>query len=571
MPFPVSRKLWKLVLLILLVVVLPLTAAAVERSPRHSAHGLVASAHPLASRTGVEILRAGGNAVDAAVAMAFLLAVVEPHSSGIGGGGFMLIRTGKSGEIVALDYREKAPLKAWRDMYLDRSGNVVPGLSTEGYRAAAVPGTVAGLIVALQTYGSKPLPQVLSPAIRYADQGFPVSESLREQIKSQKEKLAKFPDSRRIFLRNGNPPQVGEILVQKELANTLKAIAQKGVRIFYEGSIANIIDREMRKNGGPITEQDLASYRATIRKPVRGTYRGYEIVSMPPPSSGGVHLIQILNILEGYDLASLGRDSPAAIHRMVEAFRRAYADRARFLGDPAFAKIPVAGLLSKPYAVTLRNQIDPDRATPSAQVTAGNPFPHESTNTTHLSVVDGEGNAVALTQTINTTFGSGVVVPGTGILLNNEMDDFSAKPGVPNVYGLVGSEANAIAPGKIPLSSMTPTMVFRGGKLFLVLGSPGGSRIITTVAQVILNVIDYGMSIRDAVNAPRIHHQWLPDEILVEKRALSPQVIRTLEDMGYRVREGNPMGNVQAILIDPIMGLPYGASDPRGIGVALAQ
>ncbi|MBI3016174.1 MAG: gamma-glutamyltransferase [Candidatus Tectomicrobia bacterium] len=565
-----GRTVWMLVLLSLLLFT-PFAGTAAERSSAQSAHGMVASAHPLASRTGIEILKKGGNAVDAAVAMAFVLGVVEPHSSGIGGGGFMLIRSGRSGEITALDYREKAPARASRDMYLDKSGNVVPGLSTEGYRAAAVPGTVAGLTLALQKYGSKTLPQVLSPAIRYADQGFPVSAYLREQIKSQQEKLAKFPDSRRIFLHNGNPPQVGEILVQKELANTLKAVAQKGVRIFYEGSIADIIDREMRKNGGLMREDDLAAYRAVLRPPVRGTYRGYEIVSMPPPSSGGVHLIQILNILEGYDLHRMGRHSAAAVHLEVEAFRRAYADRAQFLGDPGFVKIPVAGLLSKPYATALRGKIDLDRATPSREVKPGNPAAYESPSTTHLSVVDREGNAVALTQTINTTFGSGVVIPSTGILLNNEMDDFSAKPGVSNVYGLVGSEANSIAPGKIPLSSMTPTMVFRGGKLFLVLGSPGGSRIITAAVQVILNVIDYGMNIRDAVSAPRIHHQWLPDEVQMEKGALPSRVLRALEAMGHTVRERDSMGNVQAILVDPATGAPSGVSDPRGVGVALAQ
>ena len=566
-----GRTLWMLVLLSLLLVSAPLAGTAAERSSMQSAHGMAASAHPLASRAGIEILKAGGNAVDAAVAMAFVLSVVEPQSSGIGGGGFMLIRNGKSGEVVALDYREKAALKASRDMYLDKSGNVVPGLSTEGYRAAAVPGTVAGLILALQKYGSKSLPQVLSPAIRYADRGFPVSQTLQEEIKAKQEKLAKFPASRQIFLKNGEPPPIGSTLIQKDLAGTLKAIAQKGVRIFYEDSIADIIDKEMRRNGGLISQQDLASYRPTVRTPVRGTYRSYEIVSMPPPSSGGVHLMEILNILEGYDLARLGRKSPAAVHRMVEAFRRAYADRAQFLGDPAFVKIPLAGLLSKSYAATLREQIHPERATPSREVKFGNPISFESPNTTHLSVVDREGNAVALTQTINTTFGSGVVVPGTGILLNNEMDDFSAKPGVPNAYGLVGNEANAIAPGKIPLSSMAPTMVFREGKLFLVLGSPGGSRIITTVAQVILNVIDYHMTIREAVDAPRIHHQWLPDELLAEKRALSPEVIHALEAMGHTIRESSSMGNVQAILIDPIMGLPYGASDPRGVGIDLAQ
>ena len=531
--------------------------------------GMVVAAHPLAAQAGVDVLRSGGNAVDAAVATAFALGVVEPYSSGLGGGGFMLILPGgnsadHSSAVAILDYREVAPAAASRDMYKDH-GKVVPGLSTVGHLAAGVPGTVAGLAQALETWGTMSLEQVMAPAIKYAEQGFEADAKFYQASLYTLPHLRKYKASAKTLLNHGMPYAVGDIIKQPELAKTLRTIAEHGAEGFYKGWIAEAIAREMQENGGLITKEDLAGYKPRWRTPVTGTYRGYTIVSMPPPSSGGTHIIQMLNILEGYDLAAMGYESARGVHILAEAMRRAFADRAEYMGDPAFTDIPLDMLLSKEYAAALRKNIDQERATPSADISPGNGYFPEGPSTTHLSVVDRYGGAVSLTQTVNTAFGSCVVVPGTGILLNNEMDDFSADPGTPNAYGLIQGEANSIAPGKIPLSSMSPSMVFKDDELFLVIGSPGGPRIITTVLQVMINVIDFNMDIARAVSAPRIHHQWLPDKLLVEPARLGPAGRMKLLRMGHNLGSYFMAGNAQAI-IRHSGGDLQGYSDPRGVG-----
>ncbi len=528
--------------------------------------GMVVSAHALASRAGVEILQKHGNAVDAAVATAFVLGVVEPYSSGIGGGGFMLIYPGAGfdDEIVAIDFRERAPLSATRDMY-KREGKVVPGLSTEGHLAAGVPGCVAGLALALERYGTMPLAEVMAPAIRFAEQGFPVSHKLYQAELISLAKLRKNPEANSIFLCHGLPHRPGQVLYQMDLARSLKAIAEGGPGVFYQGWIAETIEAEMKNGGGLIRMEDLAAYSPSVRRPVVGTYRGYSIVSMPPPSSGGTHVIEMLNMLEAYDINSMGFDSAEYVHILAEAMRRAFADRARFMGDPEFNDMPLERVLSKKYAESLRKTIRLDRATPSLEVENTFGLAKEGPSTTHISVVDGNGAAVSLTQTINTPFGSGVVVRGTGVLLNNEMDDFAADPGVPNVYGLIQSEANAIAPGKIPLSSMSPSLIFKDSRLFMVIGSPGGPRIITTVLQIILNVIEFGMNIQEANNAPRIHHQWLPDQVLLESSRLPLLERMKLRKKGHQVKGYFIPCNAQGIMVLPD-GTLAGASDPRGEG-----
>ncbi len=539
-----------------------------SRRPVKSFNGMVVSSDSLATKVGIEILKKGGNAVDAAVAVGFALAVTYPQAGNIGGGGFMVIRMA-NGETVTIDFREKAPLKAHRDMFLDESGNFAPEKSQIGHLSVGVPGSVAGLILALEKYGTMSRKEVLNPAIKLAEKGFIVNEGLANAFKNAFEHFKKFPSTMKYFSKNGEPYKAGDKLVQKDLAKVLKLIRDKGRDGFYKGKVADLIVAEMKRGGGLITYEDLENYQPVIRKPVIGNYRGYEIISMGPPSSGGVCLIELLNILENFDLKKYGFGSSQTIHYLVEAMKRVYADRAEYLGDPDFVQIPLEKLLSKEYAKEIANEIDTFYATPSSKIIRSVSPAFEGVHTTHYSVVDKWGNAVAVTTTINSYFGSMVVVDGAGFFLNNEMDDFSAKPGAPNQFGLLGSEANSIQPGKRMLSSMTPTIVLKNGKPFLVLGSPGGSTIITSVLQVILNVVDFGMNIQEAVDAPRIHHQWYPDEIYYERRGLVFDVIENLKKRGHKLVERHGFqGEVQAILIDE-NGVKYGAVDPRGYGLAM--
>ena len=524
-------------------------------------NGLAVSTHELADTIGQRVLDSGGNAIDAAVAVGYALSVVHPAAGNIGGGGFALIHLA-NGQNIALDFREVAPKKATRDMYLDKNGEVVEDLSVVGYLAAGVPGTVKGMSAMLDKYGTKKLAELIAPAIELADKGFAITERQAQTMLEAKDNLAKFASSKKYFLKpDGTPYKQGEKLVQKDLAKTLRLIAQKGADAFYKGEIAAMIEADMKKNGGIITKDDLASYEVAWRKPVEGTYRGYKILSMSPPSSGGTHIIQILNTIENADIAKLGYQSSQAIHIIAEAMRQAYADRSEYMGDPAFVKIPLDKLLSKEYAKEIYAKITPN-ATPSSQVKPGLGPIHEGNNTTHYSVADKWGNAVSVTYTINGSFGAYAAVDGAGFLLNNEMDDFSIKPGVPNQYGLVGGDANAIAPGKRPLSSMSPTIVLdKSGKLYMVVGSPGGARIITTVLQVIINVIDYKMDIARAVESSRFHLQWLPDELRLEAFGLGQDTKDSLTKMGYKLVELPDMGDVNAILMNE--GKMQAAHDPR--------
>ena len=560
--------------------------ASASNYPVHAQHAIVVSARDLASQVGVETMQAGGNAVDAAVATGFALAVVHPAAGNLGGGGFMLIRMA-DGKAHFVDYREKAPAAAKPDMYLDAQGNVIEGASEIGYKSIGVPGSVAGMVYAEKKYGKLTLSQVMAPAIKLAREGYVLTWGEARDFQGESG-LTKFPESRRIFQRDGNYYQPGDIFRQPDLARTLERIAAKPDD-FYHGVIAHELAAAIQKGGGIITADDLAQYEVKEREPVRGTYRGYEILSAPPPSSGGTVLVEALNILEGYDLAKLGNRSSQSIHLTTEAFRRAFFDRAEFMGDPDFSKIPVAQLIDKKYAAAWRESIDPAHASVSKelkrpaifneleQYAANHPQPvgmHEGQHTTHYSVVDADGDAVAVTTTINAWFGSLVTADGLGFLLNDEMDDFSAKPGVPNADGLIQGAANAIGPGKRPLSSMTPTIVVRDGKPFLVLGSPGSSKIITTVANVLMGVVDYGMNIQEAVNAPRFHNQWLPDVVNVEKW-FSPDTISALQKMGHHVQigiyedGGGYWSDAECIEIDPKTGERLGASDGRNNGKAV--
>ncbi|GLS46412.1 gamma-glutamyltransferase [Methylobacterium brachythecii] len=543
----------------------PLQAEDARILPVLASHGMVSSQEEHATRIGVDILKQGGNAVDAAVAVGFALAVTLPRAGNLGGGGFMLVHLADRNETVAIDYRETAPAAATEGMFLDAQGEPDKAASTRTGKAVGVPGTVRGLAEAHRLYGSKKftLAQLIEPAEKLAREGIPVESGLADSLPRASGLLGQWPSSRVVFFDGDRVLPRGAMLVQKDLAGTLHAIAERGPDAFYTGDIAERIAASVQGAGGIMKAADLASYRPETRKPVRGTYRGYDIVSMPPPSSGGVHLIEILNILEGYDLAGMGAGSAVAIHALAEAMKPAYADRATWLGDPARTKVPVEGLISKLYAETLRKQIEPNRARPAGEVKAGNPLPFEHDQTTHFSVVDAQGNAVANTYTLNFSYGIGLVAEGTGVLLNNEMDDFSAKTGALNAYGLVGGQANAVAPGARPLSSMTPTMVFRGGKLFLVTGSPGGSRIISTVLQVIVNVLDFRMNLAEAVAAPRIHHQWQPDVLMVEE-GISPDTVSLLTQQGYKVKVGAPSGSANSVIFDE--GLLAGASDQRQRG-----
>lgn len=527
-------------------------------------NGMVATQQLYATNAGLQVLKEGGNAVDAAVTIGFTLAVTLPRAGNIGGGGFMLIHQAKTGETVALDYREKAPMKATRDMFLNEKGDADPEKSRYSYLAAGVPGTVAGMAMALEKYGTISLKRALQPAIQFAEKGFPVDAGLRESLIAAKTRMQASEASMKVFFKEGGKPyDVGELLIQKDLAQTLKLIARKGKDAFYKGEIADKIVAVMQANGGLITKEDLAKYSPVLRETIHGTYRGHDIYSMPPPSSGGVHIVQILNILEGFPISFLGHNSAATLHLMAEAMKLAYADRSKHLGDSDFVPVPVKGLISKSYANALREKIDQFRATPSNTIAPGDPGKFESNDTTHFSVLDKEGNAVSNTFTINFTYGSKLTVPGAGFLLNNEMDDFSAKPGVPNAYGLIGGEFNAVEPEKRMLSSMSPTIVTKGGKPFLITGSPGGSRIITTTLQVIMNVIDHGMNVAAATNAVRVHHQWLPDEIRVEN-GLNQDTIGLLRQMGHKVALKNAMGSTQSIMLKN--GVFLGASDPRRTG-----
>jgi len=473
-----------------------------------------------------------------------------------------------TGDTEIIDYRERAPLAASRDMYLDRDGNVIKGASTVGYKAAGVPGTVAGLSLALKRHGKLKWADVIEPARKLAAEGFTMTHHLTRSLQNAEKLLTQFPDSRRIFLRDGQFYDEGERLVQPELAATLSRLKEKGPREFYEGKTAQMIADDMKANGGLMTLKDLKEYEPTVRKPLLGTYRGYEIVTMPPPSSGGAALLEMLNILEHYKLSELGAGSSDALHLIVESQRRAFADRAEFMGDADFVKVPLEGLISKKYADELAKTIDPDRATPSEKVRAGKPAGYESTQTTHFTVIDEEGNVVTNTYTLNGGYGSGATARGTGILLNNEMDDFTSKPGVPNAYGLLQSENNAIAPRKRPLSAMTPTIVLKDGKVWFAIGSPGGPTIINTVLQVIVNVVDFGMNLQQAIDAPRFHHQWMPDRIQFEPLGLNRDTRVALEKKGHLFAEkpGN-MGDAEGIMIDPKNGMRLGASDPRSGGV----
>ena len=523
-------------------------------------------------------MQAGGNAVDAGVAVGFALAVVHPQAGNLGGGGFMLIRTA-SGAAHFLDYREKAPGKATENMYLDAQGNVIPHASLVGYKAISVPGSVAGMVYALKKFGKLPLERVMAPAIRLARDGYPLAYEDAEDFRDAD--LAKFGESRRIFQRDGKYYQAGEIFRQPELARTLERIA-KNPDDFYHGAMAREIAADIQKGGGLVSADDLANYDVKEREPIRGTYRGYDVISAPPPSSGGIALVEILNILEGYDLSKFGNRSAESIHVTSEAFRRAFYDRAEFLGDPDFAKIPVAQLIDKKYAIAWRESINPEHASISKELKrpvfseleryASTHSPalavREPENTTHYSVVDSEGNAVAVTTTLNDSFGSRVTATGLGFLLNDEMDDFASKQGVPNTYGLIQGPANAIGPAKRPLSAMTPTIVLKGGQLFLVVGSPGGPTIITTVANVLMGVIDYGLDMQAAVNAPRFHNQWLPDSIMVEDR-ISPDTVHLLESKGQKIEVRHFWGDAECIEIDPKTGGRLGASDGRNNGKAL--
>ena len=540
-----------------------------SRDPVRAKKGMVVAADPIAANVGLRILKEGGNAVDAAVAVGFALAVTYPGAGNIGGGGFMVMRFA-DGTVKSLDYRETAPAAAKRDMYLDKNGNFLEQKSTRGHLACGVPGSVAGMMYAQRRYGKLTRAQVLKPAIDLADKGFHLHYRLAEDLERMIPDFSAYRSSKKAFSKNGKPYAEGELFQQKDLAATLKRIRDKGRDGFYIGETAKLIVAEMKRGGGLITLKDLEDYASIIRDPVRGTYRGYEIISSGPPSSGGVALVQMLNILEGYNLEEYGWNSSKAVHRMAEAMRRVYADRAEFLGDPDFVKIPVAWLTSKKYAEQCRASIDTALATPSDQISHGVQPPPEKDHTTHYSVVDRFGNCVSVTTTLNDAYGSKVVVTGAGFLLNDEMDDFSAKEGVPNEYGLVGSIANAIAPNKRMLSSMTPTIVLKEGKPFMVIGTPGGSTIMTTVLQVIVNVIDFKMTIQEAVDAPRIHHQWLPDHLMYEQRALSQDALDNLRAMGYslRMRE-NTTGLAEGILFDRKRGLLLGATDPRGYGEAV--
>ena len=539
-----------------------LVTALFARQPVRSRSAMVVTQEPLATDVGLSVLKAGGNAIDAAVAVGFALAVTHPYAGNIGGGGFLLARFA-DGTTTFIDFRERAPRSATRDMYLDASGKLT-GASLQGWRASGVPGSVRGFEFAHQKYGKKRWSEVLQPAVSLAADGFPVSYSFTQSIKTGSTLLEQFPESKRIFLKGGDLYPVGETFRQAELAGTLKRIQKYGAADFYEGETAKRLAAAMQANGGTITLQDLKSYRPVVRTPLTGRYRDFEFITAPPPSSGGIGILQMLGMLDGSGYEKTGAGSAASIHYVAEVMRRFYADRSEYFGDPDFFKVPVKKLLDPRYISSRRDTIDRQHATSSEQLHPGDLAAHESTETTHYNIVDAEGNAVAVTYTLNGGFGSGVTVPGLGFLLNNEMDDFAAKPGEPNLFGLIQGEANAIQPGKRPLSSMTPTIVVRDGKLFMALGAPGGSRIINGVLQVFLNVADFHMNVQDAVDWPRFHHQWKPDKLYLEK-GISPDTIALLKGMGHDVESSEAtavvIARVEAILLSD--GWLQGAADGR--------
>jgi gamma-glutamyltranspeptidase/glutathione hydrolase len=532
------------------------------RHPIFGAAGMVASQNELASEAGAQILADGGNAIDAAVAVGFALAVTLPRAGNLGGGGFMLVHDADSGESIAIDYREKAPRNASRDMFLDEEGNVDKDKARFSYLSAGVPGTVAGLWRAHQDYGRLPWRDVLDPAIRLARDGFTMTYDLAGLLAGRKDRMCRYEAACRYFYKAGGEPyEAGERFIQSDLADTLQQIAEQGPNAFYRGDIAEAIVSEMERGSGLVDAESLATYAPSVRDVARGTYRGYEIVTMPPPSSGGIHVVQMLNILEHFPVAEFGYGSADAVHVLAESARLAYADRSKHLGDPAFYDVPDEWLMSKEYGKELAATIDMQRARPSSEVSPGVLAAYESPDTTHYSVIDRDGNVVSNTTTLNFSFGSGIAVAGAGFLLNNEMDDFSAKSGVPNAFGLIGDKANEIEGGKRPLSSMTPVIVFDEGKAWFATGSPGGSRIITTVLQMIVNVIDHGMNIAEASAAPRMHHQWLPDVLQLES-GFSPDTVHILQERGHEIAGTQwSMGSLQSVAYRD--GVFKGASDPR--------
>ncbi|MBD8151045.1 gamma-glutamyltransferase [Pseudomonas fluorescens] len=556
----------------LIATALVLTVSGVQaasQAPVAGENGMVVTAQHLATQVGVDVLKAGGNAVDAAVAVGYALAVVYPAAGNLGGGGFMTVQLA-DGRKTFLDFREKAPLAATADMYLDKDGNVIEGLSTKGHLAVAVPGTVSGMELALNKYGTLKRAQVIAPAIKLAENGFALEQGDIDLLHTATGEFEKDQDLRAIFLHNGQPLQVGQTLVQKDLARTLKEVSAKGSDGFYKGWVAKALVDSSQAGKGLITQADLDAYKPRELAPIECDYRGYHVVSAPPPSSGGVVICQIMNILEGYPMADLGYHSAQGLHYQIEAMRHAYVDRNSYLGDPDFVKNPIAHLLDKNYAAKLRDAIEPHKAGDSQAIKPG-VSPHEGNNTTHYSIVDTWGNAVSVTYTLNDWFGAGVMASRTGVILNDEMDDFTAKVGVPNMYGLVQGEANAIAAGKTPLSSMSPTIVTRDGKVVMVAGTPGGSRIITATLLTILNVIDYKMNIQEAVDAPRFHQQWMPQATNLETFAVSPDTRKILESWGHTFAGPQDANHVAAILVGApaLDGKPvgnnrfYGANDPR--------
>ena len=563
------KKLFLTIPVILLLNPLVILKASVPVSCKH---GMVVSSSAVASKVGVEIMKKGGNAIDAAVAVGFALAVTYPYAGNIGGGGFMVIHL-QDGNNTTIDFREKAPLAANKNMFLDKNGKYISALSQEGTTSAGVPGSVAGLIYALGKYGTMKLDEVIQPAIDLARDGWVIDYKTAKAFKSELSNFKKYPSSYKIFSKNGEPYKEGDIFRQPDLAWTLEQIKEKGKDGFYKGRVAELLIKQIRSLGGYITQEDLDRYEVVERKPVTGTYRGYQVVSMPPPSSGGIALIELLNILENYHFKNYDWGSSEYIHRLVEAMKFVYADRTYNLGDPDFYNVPVKELISKKYAKTIFDKIEnaKDKAIPADKISFCKPSNYkESTETTHYSVYDEKGNAVSVTTTINSAFGSKIVVSGAGFLLNNEMDDFSAKPGAPNQFGLLGTEANSIQPEKRMLSSMTPTIVLENNKPYIIIGSPGGSTIITVVLQVIINCIDFHMNIAKAIDAPRIHDQWYPDLVYSEKFALSSDVIKKLIKMGYHLanltRKFRILGVAEGIMINNKNHFIYGASDPRGSG-----
>ncbi len=551
----------------------PVGVSAAWRDPVRARHAMVASQHELASRVGVEILKKGGNAVDAAIAVGLALAVVYPEAGNLGGGGFMMIRK-KTGEAYAIDYREMAPGAANRDIFIDKDGNLIKGegSSTIGYRASGVPGTMAGFDLAFKKYGSGKVKwrDIVEPARALAQNGYVLSERLANLFKAYEKQLALYADSKKIFLNNGKPFNEGDRLVQPELAQTLTRLQKDGAREFYTGKTAQLIAADMKANGGLITLDDLKNYVAKERTPLKGTYRGHEIITMPPPSSGGIVMLQVLNMLEGYDIRAMGHNSSAKYHVLAEAMRRAFADRAEFMADPDFADVPVERLIDKKYAESRRSTIIDAKATASSEIGHGQITGVEPTETTHFTVVDADGTVVSNTYTINDLYGSAVTAKGTGVLLNDEMDDFAARPGKANMFGLLQGERNKVEPKKRPLSSMTPTIVLRkDGSLWFALGARGGPRIISAVMQSVINVIDHDMDIQQAIDAPRIHHQWFPDELLYEPYGMSPDTRKVLETFGHKfpARAGH-IASATGIMIDS-KGIRLGAIDSRSDGEAI--